>query len=203
MTFSTRSTFPQTQRPAVQEERLRIHHRRAGLHSRGLQQRPQQDLLLLVAGVAARPRSGQSGQRDRAVAGRTRRQFQRPLFPTAGLIDPANFPDCPVDPGTGQRFPANIVPVDTRSTRPRWRPKFRNLRQGRNTWNGCSHPAHQLARRIVSRRPQFYRQNSRHFPLYPRLLGPDLSHAACGPTEPAFPRSRPSLAAPASAWWRA
>ena len=36
----------------IQEERLRLHDRRSGLHSRGLQQGQVEDVLLLVAGVA-------------------------------------------------------------------------------------------------------------------------------------------------------
>ena len=43
---------------AVQEERLRLHHWRPGFYPRRLQQGQAEDLLLLVAGMAARPRSG-------------------------------------------------------------------------------------------------------------------------------------------------
>ena len=35
--------------------------------------------------------------------------FSDVCSPTAGLIDPTNFPNCPVDPGTGQRFPGDTV----------------------------------------------------------------------------------------------
>ena len=32
--------------------------------------------------------------------------------PTPGLIDSTNFPDCPVDPSTGKRFPGDTVTID-------------------------------------------------------------------------------------------
>lgn len=32
--------------------------------------------------------------------------------PTPGLVDKVNFPDCPLDPGTGLRFAGDTVPVD-------------------------------------------------------------------------------------------
>jgi len=33
--------------------------------------------------------------------------------PTAGVIDPTNFPDCPINPSTGLRFPGDTVAINT------------------------------------------------------------------------------------------
>ena len=141
------NTLPPEQRASVQEERLRIHHRRSGLYSRALQQGPKQDFLLLVAGVAAGPGSGKSGQRDRSVAGRTGRRFQRCL-PRNAIVR--------TDSGrsrTGLPFPGNIVPVDPNAPAPMLADS--RAQPGINTWNAAPDTAHQLARRTDSRGPQF------------------------------------------------
>jgi hypothetical protein len=56
--------------------------------------------------------------------------------PTAGLIDPANFPDCPVDPGTGQRFPGDTVTIDQVNA-PALEAEIPAPTTGLNTWNGA------------------------------------------------------------------
>ncbi len=46
-------TFPQTYAACLQEERFRLHDRRARLHSKAVQHQSTEDILFLVAGVAA------------------------------------------------------------------------------------------------------------------------------------------------------
>ena len=96
--FQRAEYFRRTSRASVQEERLRIHHRRSGLYSRPLQQGPEQDVLLLVAGMAPRPNIRQ-GSPATFPRRRTGRRFQRYL----------SWNDCPNVAIPACRFPEHSL----------------------------------------------------------------------------------------------
>ena len=90
---------------AVQEERLRLYHWRPGLIPGRVQQGQAEDILLLVAGMAARTRAGKFNTVVPYSAERSG-ELQRSVLPTPG-------PDCPIDPENGLPFRRNrTLPVD-------------------------------------------------------------------------------------------
>ena len=102
----------------------------------------------------------QSGQRDRSVAGRAWRQFQRlcptgiQIVPTIQLYAACHFPET--------SFRSIMANAPARS----W-PRFRRQPRALEYLERFPDPAYELARRIVSRGSQFHRQGSRHLPLHP------------------------------------
>ena len=94
--------------PALSQERFRLHHGRADLHSEPLQHQQAEDFLLLVAGVAQRKRAGPGIQYACSLECGAQGNFTD-LCPNQTT---GSFADCPIDPGDGQSFPQQQVPVD-------------------------------------------------------------------------------------------
>ena len=60
--------------------------------------------------------------------------FTDSCSPVPGVIDPVNFPNCPVDPSTNNRFPGDQVPIDTVNS-PALVAEIPAPTSGLNTWN--------------------------------------------------------------------
>ena len=122
----------------------------------------EQDLFLLVAGVAPRPRSGRF-QRGGSFGSKNGRVIL-PISAAVGwFLSQTLEPDL---------IAARLQPERSYGAGAAGHDSFAD--HGHRAGLALPHfaiAAHELAGRIDSRRPQLYRQDSRHGPLHPRFLG--------------------------------